>query len=115
MGSVLYYSNYCDNSKKLLSYLTKSTVKDKLHYVCIDKRVQKNNATYIILENNQELLLPNTINAVPALMILNGEYDVLFGDNIIPFECFQLVCDSGCIRSSREFRECFSQDTRPRE
>tara|TARA_B110000483_G_scaffold243032_1_gene330978 strand:+ start:1673 stop:2221 length:549 start_codon:yes stop_codon:yes gene_type:complete len=85
MGSVLYYSNYCDNSKKLLSYLTKSTVKDKLHYVCIDKRVQKNNATYIILENNQELLLPNTINAVPALMILNGEYDVLFGDNIINY------------------------------
>ena len=26
-----------------------------------------------------ELLLPNTVNAVPALMILNGEYKVLFG------------------------------------
>ncbi len=85
MASVLYYSNYCDNSKKLLGYLSKSSVKNNLHYVCIDKRIKKNNATYIILENNQELLLPNTVNAVPALMILNGEYKVLFGDNILSY------------------------------
>ena len=85
MGSILYYSNYCDNSKKLLGYLSKSSVKNNLHYVCIDRRVQKNNATYVVLENNQELLLPNTVNAVPALMILNGEYKVLFGDNILGY------------------------------
>ena len=85
MGSVLYYSNYCDNSKQLLGYLSKSSVKNNLHYVCIDKRVQKNNATYVVLENNQELLLPNTVNAVPALMILNDEYKVLFGDNILSY------------------------------
>ena len=85
MGSVLYYSNYCDNSKKLLGYLSKSSVKDNLHYVCIDRRVKKNNAMYVILENNQELLLPNTVNAVPALMILNNDYKVLFGDNILEY------------------------------
>ena len=85
MSSVLYYSNYCDNSKKLLGYLSKSSVKNNLHYVCIDKRVQKNNATYVVLENNQELLLPNTVNAVPALMILNNDYKVLFGDNILEY------------------------------
>ena len=85
MGSVLYYSNYCDNSKKLLSYLSKSSVKNTLHYVCIDRRIEKNNVIYVILENNQELLLPNTINAVPALMILNGKYNVLFGDDILNY------------------------------
>ncbi len=85
MGSVLYYSNYCDNSKKLLSYLSKSSIKKNLHYVCVDRRVQKNNVTYVILENNQELLLPNTVNAVPALMLLNDEYKVLFGDNILSY------------------------------
>ena len=85
MGSVLYYSNYCDNSKKIISYLSKSSIKDTLHFVCIDKRIQKNNSTYVILENNQELLLPNTINAVPALMILNNDYKVLFGDDIIDY------------------------------
>jgi glutaredoxin-related protein len=85
MGSILYYSNYCDNSKKIIGYLSKSSVKDSLHYVCIDRRIQRNNSTYIILENNQELLLPNTVNAVPALMILNNDYKVLFGDDIINY------------------------------
>ena len=85
MSSILYYSNYCDNSKKLLSFISKSSMKNNLHYVCIDKRIEKNNAVYVILENNQELLLPNTVNAVPALMILNGEYKVLFGDNILSY------------------------------
>ena len=83
MSSILYYSNYCDNSKKLLSFISKSSIKNNLHYVCIDKRIEKNNAVYVILENNQELLLPNTINAVPALLLLNDNYKVLFGDNII--------------------------------
>ena len=73
MGSILYYSNYCDNSKKLLAYLSKSSVKNNLHYVCIDRRVQKNNTTYVVLENNQELLLPNTVNAVPALLLINEQ------------------------------------------
>lgn len=85
MSSILYYSNYCDNSKELLSYLSKSSVKNNLHYVCIDRRIQKNNNIYVILENNQELLLPNTINAVPALMLLNNEYKVLFGNDILEY------------------------------
>jgi hypothetical protein len=37
----------------------------------------------VILENNQELLLPNTINAVPALMLINNNYKVLFGNEIL--------------------------------
>tara|TARA_B100000927_G_scaffold226673_1_gene186369 strand:- start:5068 stop:5616 length:549 start_codon:yes stop_codon:yes gene_type:complete len=85
MSSILYYSNYCNNSQKLLSYLSKSSVKNNLHYICIDKRIQKNNTVYIVLENNQELLLPNTVNAVPALMLLNANYKVLFGDNILEY------------------------------
>ena len=85
MSSILYYSNYCNNSQKLLSYLSKSSVKNNLHFICIDKRIQKNNTVYIVLENNQELLLPNTVNAVPALMLLNANYKVLFGDNILEY------------------------------
>ena len=38
--------------------------------------------TLILLENNQEILLPNTVNAVPALMLMNDNYKVLYGDNI---------------------------------
>ena len=82
MSSILYYSNFCDNCKKLLIVLSKSGIKNTIHYICIDKRIQKNNATYVVLENNQEILLPNTVNAVPALMLMNDNYKVLYGDNI---------------------------------
>ena len=83
MSFVLYYSNYCENCKKILLALSKSSVKSDIHYICIDKRIVRNNNTYVVLENNQEILLPNTINAVPALMIINENYKVLYGDAII--------------------------------
>ena len=85
MSCILYYSNYCDNCKKLLVILSKSSVKNDIHYICIDKRIVRNNNTYVVLESNQEILLPNTINAVPALMIINDNYKVLYGDNIMNF------------------------------
>mgnify|MGYP006148411295 FL=1 len=85
MGTVLYYSNFCDNCKKIIGHLSKSSIKNDLHYVCIDKRIQKNNATYVVLENSQDLLLPETVNKVPALMILNGDFNVLFGDDILNY------------------------------
>jgi hypothetical protein len=54
-----------------------------MHFINIDKRVRKNNgATYVILENGQELLLPPTINKVPALLLLNKGHQVLFGADI---------------------------------
>ena len=85
MICILYYSNFCENCKKLLVILSKSGIKNNIHYVCIDKRIQKNNSTYVILENNQEILLPNTINAVPALMLINDNYKVLYGDSITSY------------------------------
>lgn len=85
MSSILYYSNYCDNCKKLLTVLSKSGQKNTIHYICIDKRIKKTNATYVVLENNQEILLPNTVNAVPALMIINQNYKVLYGNDITDY------------------------------
>tara|TARA_B100000035_G_scaffold314238_1_gene329965 strand:- start:4527 stop:5075 length:549 start_codon:yes stop_codon:yes gene_type:complete len=82
MSSILYYSNYCNNCKNLLSEISKSNIKKDIHFISIDKRINKNNSTYIILENNQELLLPHTVNAVPALLLINDNYKVLFGDSI---------------------------------
>jgi hypothetical protein len=54
-----------------------------MHFINIDKRIKKSNgATYIILENGQEILLPPTINKVPALLLLNKGHQVLFGSDI---------------------------------
>ena len=87
MTSILYYSNYCENCKNLLKNISKSSIKNDMHFICIDKRVKKQNgATYIILENGQEILLPPSVTKVPALLLLNKGYQVLFGlENITKY------------------------------
>jgi hypothetical protein len=82
MSSIFYYSNYCENCKKLIQIISKSNSKNDMHFINIDNRVKKNGATYIVLENNQEILLPPTITKVPALLLLNKNHQVLFGNDI---------------------------------
>jgi hypothetical protein len=83
MSSILYYSNFCGNCKQLLQKISKSKAKKNIHFLCIDKRIRKNNgATYITLETGQELILPPTIEKVPALLLLNKGHQVLFGNDI---------------------------------
>ena len=71
MSYILYYSNYCEHSKNIISSLSKSEVKNKIHFICIDKREIRNNETYILLENGQSVILPSKIKKVPALLLLN--------------------------------------------
>jgi hypothetical protein len=83
MSSILYYSTYCNNCKILLQMISKWSIQKDMHFINIDKRVKRNNgATYILLENGQELLLPPTITKVPALLLLNQGHHVLFGNDI---------------------------------
>ena len=80
MSSILYYSTYCDNCNKILQFISTSNSKKDMHFINIDKRAKRSNgATYIILENGQEILLPPTVNRVPALLLLNKNHIVLFG------------------------------------
>ena len=79
---LIYYSNYCESCKKLLAYLGKSEAKQHFHFVCIDKRVKsKDGQLYVILENGQQILLPPSIERVPAMVILASN-QVLFGEQI---------------------------------
>ena len=82
MSTILYYSNYCDNCSKLLQIISTSNCKNDMHFINIDNRTKKNGATYIILENGQEILLPPTVTKVPALLLLNKGHHVLFGGDI---------------------------------
>ena len=82
MSSILYYSTYCDNCSKLLQIISTSNSQKDMHFINIDKRCKKNGATYIILENGQEILLPPTVSKVPALLLLNKGHHVLFGSDI---------------------------------
>jgi glutaredoxin-related protein len=83
MSSILYYSNYCEHSKKIVQYLTKANLGNEVHFICIDNRTKQDNKTFIILANGQKIIMPETVNRVPALLLLNNKYDVLFGENIL--------------------------------
>jgi hypothetical protein len=83
MASVLYYSNYCEHSKKLLQTLSKTQVSKDIHFICIDKRVKEaNGKIYIVMENGQQIVMPENVEKVPALLLLSENYKVLYGDNI---------------------------------
>jgi hypothetical protein len=83
MSSILYYSNFCDKSKSLLQRLAKSKIKEGIHYMCIDSRVKgESGAWYIVLEDGQQIILPPHVNRVPALLLLNQNHAVLYGDQI---------------------------------
>lgn len=85
MSSILYYSNYCEHSKKLLQTISKTNnVQKTMHFICIDKRERDaNNKVFIVLENGQKIIMPENINRVPALLLLNEGYNVLYGEAIL--------------------------------
>lgn len=86
MSSILYYSNYCDKCKLLIQSLSKSKKKEDIHYICVDKRFRApNNTTLILLENGQKIVMPPQITRVPALLLLNNDHKVLFGEEIRQF------------------------------
>jgi len=86
MSCILYYSKYCEVSKKYLQMLSKSSSQQDIHFICIDKRVKEsNNKTYIILENGQKIILPENVTRVPALLLLTKGYQVLYGEQILEY------------------------------
>jgi hypothetical protein len=83
MSTILYYSNFCEHSRKLIQSLSKTDIKKDIHFICIDKRIKENNKTFIVLENGNKILMPDNISRVPALLLLTQGYSVLYGDAIL--------------------------------
>ena len=84
-NTILYYSKYCENCKKLLYILSRSSLKSKIHFLSIDKRLVKDKKTYILLDDGKEILLPEIIDKVPAILLLANDNKILFGDEIIQY------------------------------
>ena len=84
MSSILYYSKFCEHSNKLLQSLSKTNNQKDIHFICIDKRVKdSSNKMFIVLENGQKIIMPENVNRVPALLLLNQNYQVLYGEAIM--------------------------------
>jgi hypothetical protein len=84
MSSIIYYSNFCDHSKKLLQKITKTSMIDEINFICIDKRIKENGKIFIILENGQKIVMPENVDKVPALLSLNN-FQVFYGEDIYSY------------------------------
>jgi len=84
MSAILFYSNYCTHCQLILQHLSKSKVKDGIHFVCIDKRIKRNNETYVVLENH-EMFLPPNVKSVPSLFLMNRGNAVVEGDEVLSY------------------------------
>jgi len=82
---ILYYSNYCKHSQKVLQYLVKGNMMEKVNFICVDKRVRdaQNNQLYIVLENGKRVVMPPNVHSVPALLLVKRNYSVVLGEDII--------------------------------
>lgn len=82
---ILYYSNYCKHSQKIIQTLVKNNMKDKLNYICIDKRKrdESDNQIYVYLENGTRVIMPPNLHSVPALLLVNNNYQLIYGDSIV--------------------------------
>ena len=86
MSTILYYSKYCENCKKILYDLGKSSVAKEIHFICVDKRRKdKQGKTFIMLDNGKELLMPETLTKVPGLLLLYRGNNILYGENIMNY------------------------------
>lgn len=84
MSSILYYSKYCEVCKKYLQLLSRSQVQQSIHFICIDQRFKDaQGKTRVVLPKEQTVILPDTVTRVPALLLLNEGYRVLFGEQIL--------------------------------
>lgn len=84
MSSILYYSNFCEHSKKVIKYVSSSQeLKKDIHFICIDKRTKGTDGKiYIVLENGQQIVMPEMVTKVPAVLLLKDNYQILYGDDI---------------------------------
>jgi hypothetical protein len=81
---VLYYSNNCKHSQKLLAHLAKLGLLEKYNFVCIDRRSVDPNTRQITitLDRGLKTTLPPNVSRVPTLLLVNQKYTAVVGDDI---------------------------------
>lgn len=86
MSAVLYYSNNCPHSQKLLQHLKTTSFATKFQYICIDQRIKDTDGkTKIILQNGSKIVMPPTLTSIPGLMLIDQQYRILYGDQIYQY------------------------------
>ena len=113
MSKILYYSKYCEHSKKLLLHINNNALQEDIHFLCIDKRVQDpaTGKLYIILDSGEKIVMPENIESVPAFLLLNENYRVIYGDDIYTYFKPQIVEKVRESTQNNMEPSCFSFDS----
>ena len=82
MSDTLYYSNYCPHCNKLLEFMNKNGLLDRVSFVCIDKRRQNEQGVWYAQQyNSQTVMIPHLIHSVPSLLCIKN-HNLLMGEQI---------------------------------
>lgn len=94
MSGILYYSNHDEASKKVIQTIVRAGLQAQFHFMCVDNRVSVRNdahrpndpsskptKTMIVLDNKHQVLMPDAVTHVPALLVLRSN-TIVFGDEI---------------------------------
>ena len=85
---IFYYSNYCKHCQKVVQFIIKHGIVEKISSICIDKRKRdhQNNQMYVTLENGQRVFLPPNLQSVPSILCVKRNYTLVTGgDPIIKY------------------------------
>jgi hypothetical protein len=85
--NVFYYSNYCAHCQKALNLLVKGGLTDEVRFLCIDKRGRDHitNQMYVVTDQGDKMLMPPNLHSVPALLLVNEQFRIIFGDEIAKY------------------------------
>ena len=86
MEYILYYSLFCKHSTNILQYIQCLPFKDKVRFINLDKRFEKNGVLYVKLDNGKEIEVPKSITSVPSMILLNRGNQTVQGENDIKKE-----------------------------
>jgi hypothetical protein len=82
---ILYYSNLCVHSQKVIEFIVKHQLSNQLSCICVDKRKRdvNNNQTVVVLENGQQVTLPPNLQSIPAILCVKKNYTLVLGKDPI--------------------------------
>lgn len=84
---IIYYSNYCPHSIRIIDFLTRSDLIKKIQMISVDKRWRDpvTGQDYVVLQNGSKKILPPNIHSVPAMLLMKRHYEVLYGNDITKY------------------------------
>jgi hypothetical protein len=105
--SILYYSNFCEPSKKLLQKVAKTKLNREIHFICIDKRQRDSKGNTILFLESEQVMLPSQVTKVPALYIMETK-QALIGDDIYDYLLPKEVAINQVATGGNGEPECYS-------